>query len=264
MRLLFIGDIVGRPGRRAVRRLGPALRQELGFDILVANAENAAGGKGITAETLQELFNAGVDVVTTGDHAFDQKSADAALSDPRVVRPLNYPPGTPGRGMALATAASGVRVGVVNLLGRVFMKPIDCPFRAADAAVARLSTNAAVILVDMHAEATSEKIALGWHLDGRVSAVCGTHTHVQTADETVLPNGTAYITDVGMTGAHASVLGRDVESVIGHFRTGLPHRFTLATNDVRIMGVLIEVDEQTGRAVSIERIQRTLPAQEHE
>jgi metallophosphoesterase (TIGR00282 family) len=261
MRILIIGDIVGRPGRQAVRHLAPPLRQELQFDILIANAENAAGGKGVTCETLHELFNAGVDVVTTGDHAFDQKTALEALADPRVVRPCNYPPGTPGRGMAVVSAANGVRVGVINLLGRVFMKPIDCPFRAADAAVRRLAEQASVIIVDMHAEATSEKIALGWHLDGTVAAVCGTHTHVQTADEGVLPRGTAYITDLGMTGSHASVLGRDVQAVVGHFRTGLPHRFSLATDDVRLHGALIEVDQQTGMAVAIERVQRGLQAQ---
>lgn len=253
----MIGDIVGKPGRTAVTRLVPALRAELGAALVVANAENVAGGKGITVETVRDLAASGVDVITSGDHAFDQKSAADALAEPRVLRPANYPPGTPGPGWASVTAASGATIGVVNLMGRVFMKPMDCPFRAAEAALEALR-GTRTILVDFHAEATSEKIAMARFLDGKVTAVCGTHTHVATADERVLGGGTAYITDLGMTGAHDSVLGREAEPVLAHFRTGLPHKFELATGDVWLNGAVIDFDEATGRAQAIARVSRCI------
>lgn len=251
MRIALLGDVVGKPGRRAVAAIAPVVRSHYGIDLLVANAENCAGGKGITPDTVRELLDAGVDVITTGDHVFDQKSGVQALEEPRVVRPLNYPPGTPGRGWTVVETARGVAAAVVNLQGRVFMKPADCPFRAIDAVLAEIRAVTPIILVDMHAEATSEKIAMGWFLGGRVSAVCGTHTHVLTADARVLPGGTAYITDVGMTGAHHSVLGRAISAVVGHYLTGMPQRFELAEEDVRVSGAVIEVDEKTGKARSI-------------
>ncbi len=260
VRIAVIGDVVGRPGRRAVQELAPLLRKRLGFDMLVVNGENCAGGKGITPDTVQELLAAGADAITTGDHVFDQKNAADALAEPRVVRPLNYPPGTPGRGWTVISSACGVRVALINLVGRVFMKPADCPFRAVEQVLDEVRAAAPVRIVDFHAEATSEKIAMGWFLDGRVSAVCGSHTHVLTADARVLPNGTAFIADLGMTGAHHSVLGRDVAAVLGHFYTGLPQRFTLAEDDVRLNGALIDVDETSGNAQCISLLQEALPA----
>lgn len=262
LRIALIGDVVGKPGRRAVAELVPLLRKRLGFDMLVANAENCAGGKGITPDTVRELLAAGVDVITTGDHVFDQKNAADALAEPRVVRPLNYPPGAPGRGWTVVNSAAGVPVAVMNVMGRVFMKPADCPFRAVEQVLADVRAAARIVLVDMHAEATSEKIAMGWFLDGRVAAVCGSHTHVLTADARVLPHGTAYITDLGMTGAHHSVLGRDVTAVLAHFITGLPQRFELAEHDVRLNGALIDIDETTGTACAITTIQEALPPAE--
>ncbi|NLF40330.1 TIGR00282 family metallophosphoesterase [bacterium] len=259
MRVLMIGDVVGKAGRKAVAALFPALREEHGIDFFIANVENSAGGKGITKETLDELFAAGVNVATAGDHVFQNKGYGAIIGDARVVRPLNYPPGAPGHGWTVVPTAQGVPVAVVNLLGRTFMKPVDCPFAAAEKALEALAGTAAVCIVDMHAEATSEKVAMGWFLDGRVTAVCGTHTHVQTADERVLPSGTAYITDLGMTGPYASVIGRGKDAVIAHFVTCLPQRFEVAEHDVRLCGAVIDIDEQTGRARGIIRVQSALP-----
>jgi metallophosphoesterase (TIGR00282 family) len=255
----MIGDVVGRAGRKAVATLFPALREELGVDFFIANVENSAGGKGITRDTLNELFAAGVNVATSGDHVFQNKGYCAAIDDPRVVRPLNYPAGAPGHGWTVVPAASGVPVAVVNLLGRTFMKPVDCPFAAADKALTECADKAVVRIVDMHAEATSEKVAMGWFLDGRASAVCGTHTHIQTADDHVLPNGTAYITDLGMTGPYDSVIGRGKEAVIAHFLTCLPQKFEVADQGAVLCGVVLDIDEQTGRARNITRVQRPLP-----
>jgi hypothetical protein len=262
MRILIIGDIVGRPGRRALAAHTNEIRSELGVDLFIANAENCAGGSGITPETAQELLDAGIEVLTSGDHIFQQKSALQALENPHILRPLNYPEGTPGRGWTVVETTGNVKVAVVNLLGRVFMKPLDCPFRAIDAVLEEIYSHTRIIIVDMHAEATSEKIAMGWFLNGRVSAVCGTHTHVLTADARVLSEGTAYITDLGMTGAHESVLGRDIEPVLAHFKTGMPHRFKVADRNVRLNGALIDIDEQTGRARSIEIIQRNIESKQ--
>jgi 2',3'-cyclic-nucleotide 2'-phosphodiesterase len=254
MRIMVLGDIVGRPGRHAFTRAMDELRKKWKFDMLIANAENCAGGKGITPDTLQQLFEAGIDALTTGDHVFQQRTAEKALQDVRVVRPLNYPPGAPGSGCTVITVPESPPVGIANVLGRVFMKPVDCPFRAIDDAITVMHAHTNIIIVDIHAEATSEKIAFGRYCDGRVSAVCGTHTHVQTADECILPKGTAYITDLGMCGAHDSVLGRDVESVLKHFVSGLPHRFAVAKEDVRLNGVLITISKETGHALEIQRV----------
>lgn len=255
MRLLVIGDIVGRSGRRAVKVNLSGLRREFKLDLVIANGENAAGGKGITKEVAQELFSSGVDVLTMGNHVWNKKEAYEYISrETRIVRPANYPPGTPGSGTGIYDTPGNLKVGVINLAGRVFMPAIDCPFRKADEIVARVKEKARVIIVDFHAEATSEKVAMGWYLDGRVSAVVGTHTHVQTADERILPGGTAYITDLGMTGPMDSVIGVKKEIIIDKFITQIPQHFDVATGTFQFNGAVIEVNEDTGEAVSIERI----------
>jgi metallophosphoesterase (TIGR00282 family) len=256
MRILCIGDVVGRPGREAFVRLVAMLRQDTGAECVVLNAENAAGGSGITSRLARELFAAGADAVTLGDHAWRQRDVFEAFAEfSTLVRPANFPSEAPGRGACLVELEGGLRVGVINLVGRIFMDPSECPFRAADAAIAELGQKTSIIVVDMHAEATSEKVAMGRYLDGRVSVVFGTHTHVPTADETILPGGTAYITDVGMTGPHDSVLGREVKPVLKKLTTGVPARFDVATGDVRLSGIVVTVDERTGRATEIARIQ---------
>ncbi len=255
MRILFIGDVVGQPGRRAVATLVPKLRQEREIDFVIANGENSAHGAGLTASTVDALLSSGVEIITSGDHTWDQKEIYEVIEhEPRLVRPLNFPPSAPGRGSTVVEREGKAAVGVINLIGRVFMPNNDCPFRAAEAEVARLKKQTNVIIVDLHAEATSEKIAMGRFLDGKVSAVIGTHTHVATADEQILPKGTAYISDVGMCGPHDSVLGRNVESVLKRFLTQMPHKMEVAEGDVALCGVVIDVDESSGRARSIERI----------
>ncbi len=255
MKILFVGDIVGRPGRHSVARWLPELRETHGVDWVLANAENAAGGTGATPAVLKELESAGVDAFTMGNHVWRKQLLVPLLdSSDTIVRPANYPAGVPGRGAMVMETPGGVKVGVVNLLGRVYMEALECPFAAADRALAALSEETSLILVDMHAEATSEKVALGWHLDGRCTAVLGTHTHVQTADEWVLPGGTAYITDVGMCGPMHSVIGVEREIVINKFLTGMPKRFTVARGPLMFNAVLLEVDEESGRAVAIRRI----------
>lgn len=254
LRVLFIGDIVGRPGRKAIRS---GLREMIGgteADLVVANGENAAGGFGITREVTQELLNAGVDVITMGNHTWDNRDIYNVLeNEPRVIRPANYPKGTPGEAFYLAETEKGVLVGVTNLLGQVFMEPTRCPFETADEVIQSLKKRTDIILVDIHAEATSEKIALGWYLDGRVTAVIGTHTHIATADERILPKGTGYITDVGMTGPLNSVLGIDSEIVITKFRTKRPIRFEVAEGPVMLNSVLLDIDE-FGKTTAIRRI----------
>jgi len=251
--VLFIGDIIGRPGRNAVRAFLPGLREKYAPAFVVANGENAAGGVGITEEIGRDLFGL-VDVLTSGNHVWDKKEALPYLDkEHRLVRPANYPPMNPGRGWTVAADARGRKLAVLNLQGRVFMEAIDCPFRAADEIVAKLRAETAAILVDLHAEATSEKQAMGWYLDGRVSAVVGTHTHVPTADERVLPGGTAYITDVGMAGGGDSVIGIGREEAIQKFITGRPHRFEPAKDGLFLSAVHIEIEAATGRAVSIVR-----------
>ncbi len=260
VKLLFIGDVVGEPGRRAVARLLPKLRVQHNIDIIIANGENSAGGSGITPETAAELFAAGVDVITCGDHLFDQREVIELLnSEPRFVRPLNYPAGTPGQGSTIIQKAGLPTVGVINLQGRTFMQPpLENPFHAAQAEVKKLRGQARIIFVDMHAEATSEKIAIARMLDGQVSAVVGTHTHVQTADEQIFPGGTAFLCDAGFTGPHESCLGRDFEPVIRRFLTGIPQRFGVAKGRVLLQGALIEMDPVSGRALKIERISEPL------
>ena len=259
MKILIIGDIVGSPGRKAVKHIVPRLRRGMELDFVIANAENAAGGSGITPEIADELFSYEVDVITLGDHAWRQRKILEGIGEERrLLRPANFPAGAPGRGSHVFNARGGYRVGVINLDGRVFMSPLDCPFRCVAEIVEAMRGQADVIVLDFHAEATSEKIAMGWYLDGKVSLVAGTHTHVQTADERILPKGTAYITDIGMTGPFNSVLGRDVQSVIKRFLTQMPTRFQVASEDIRLCGAVAEIDPETGKAVSIERIEETI------
>jgi metallophosphoesterase (TIGR00282 family) len=259
LKLLFLGDVVGRPGRRLVQRVLPDLRRELAVDLVIANAENAAAGAGITAECASDLFDAGCDVLTGGNHIWDKEEGITVVDrEARIVRPINYPAGTPGRGYGIF-AAGGHKVAVISVLGRIFMHPMDCPFRSIDGALSKLAGQVSLVFVDVHAEATSEKIALGWYLDGRVSAVIGTHTHVPTADETILPRGTAYLTDVGMTGAHDSIIGVRKELALKRMLTQMPVRFQPADGDPRLHGVFLELDAASGRALRIERIRRASP-----
>ncbi|MBA2354495.1 MAG: TIGR00282 family metallophosphoesterase [Acidobacteria bacterium] len=254
MKILFIGDIFAKVGRDLARRAIPALLRTHDLDLVLANGENAAGGFGLTRETANELFGLGIAAMTSGNHIWDKREVLAFIDEePRLLRPLNFPAGTPGRGSTIVTTTRGVRVGVVNLMGRVFMNPLDDPFSLGRAEVERLKAHAPVVFVDVHAEATSEKIALGWHLDGLATAVVGTHTHVQTADNQVLPGGTAYLTDVGMTGPHDGVIGVDRGPVIHRFLTGLPSKFDTATGMPRLHAVIVTADE-TGRATAIERL----------
>ena len=256
MKLLFIGDIVGRPGRDLVKRGLRAIVATHDINFVIANGENSAAGFGITREIGDQLFSYGVEVMTSGNHIWDKKEAlDYIVREPRLLRPANYPAGAPGHGATLVTAANGVKVGVVNVMGRVFLANIDDPFTTAAREVARLrAEGAALVFVDMHAEVTSEKIAMGWHLDGQATAVVGTHTHVQTADNRVLPKGTAYLTDAGMTGPHDGVIGVEKEPVIGKFLSGLPARFETATGDPRLNGAIVTADPSTGLATAIERV----------
>ncbi len=250
----MVGDVIGRPGRRAVGALVPSLRQEYGVALVIANGENAAGGLGLTKATAEELLGCGVDVITSGNHIWDQKEIVPALDgELAILRPLNYPPGVPGRGYWIKEG-----VLVVNLVGRTFMSNYDCPFRAMDQLLAELADRPPVVIIDFHAEATSEKVALGKYLDGRVSAVLGTHTHVGTVDARLLPKGTAYITDVGMTGPLDSVIGDDADAVIRRFLTQLPHRLSVGKGNVILNSVLVEVEESTGRAKSIIRIDKEI------
>lgn len=260
IRILLIGDIMGRPGRQAVHKLVPRWRSERRVDFVLANVENCAGGKGVTGSTVRELFDSGIDVATTGNHVWDNKDVFNVIdSEPRLLRPANYPPWAevPGRGTAIVESESGVAIGVLNLQGRVFMEPLECPFHTADVLLEELRGRTPIVLVDFHAEATSEKQAMGWHLDGRASAVFGTHTHVQTADERLLPNGTAYMTDLGMTGAQDSVIGMKPEEVLVRFRRALPSRFEVAEKNVALCGAIVTVDVATGRAVAIERVRES-------
>jgi metallophosphoesterase (TIGR00282 family) len=255
VRLLFIGDIIGKPGRQAISRELHRLVDRHMVDLVIANGENAAGGFGITEETANDLFKCGVDVLTSGNHIWDKKeSLDFINREEKLLRPANYPEGTPGRGSAIFTTAGRAKVAVLNLEGRVFMNNLDCPFRTADREIERLRVETPIIFVDFHAEATSEKNSLGWYLDGRVTALIGTHTHIQTADERILPNGTAYLTDAGMTGGFDSVIGVKKEEAITKFLSQLPVRFDIAKNNIRLNGAVISADELSGKALSIERI----------
>ena len=254
MLVLVVGDIVGQPGRKAVHEVLPLLRRQYRLDMVIVNAENAAGGFGLTSAIAQELIEAGVHILTSGNHIWAQKDIIPDLdSEMPVLRPLNYPPGVPGKGYYITGKTM-----VVNLMGRTFMNDIDCPFRAMDKLLEEIEDRPPVIIVDFHAEATSEKMAMGWYLDGRVSAVLGTHTHVGTIDAQILPQGTAYVTDIGMTGPTGSIIGDDVESVLRRFLTGMPHRLSVGKGKPVLNAVLVEVDENSGRAISIERICRQL------
>lgn len=255
MKILFIGDIVGKPGRRAVQEILPSLIGNREIDLVIANCENAAAGFGITRDVVEELYDAHIDILTSGNHIWDKKEVLGFIEDyETLLRPANYPGIVPGKGSVLMPTAAGDYVGVLNLAGRIFMQPIDCPFVTAKKEIARLKAKTKVVIVDMHAEATSEKKALGWYLDGEVSAVLGTHTHVQTADDEVLPGGTAYISDVGMTGPFDSVIGIKKDTIIERFLTQVPNKFDVAKGDIRLQGVLMDIDAQSGRANAIERI----------
>lgn len=259
--MLFIADVVGQPGRRAVRELLPKLRIEHGVQWVIANGENSAGGAGITPATARELFDSGVDVITCGDHLWDQKEVVELLqNEPRFVRPINYPSGTLGQGACLLEIEGLPPLGVINGQGRTFMAPLENPFRTIDAAVREMRQKTSIIFVDFHAEASSEKIAMGRFLDGRVTAVVGTHTHVQTADEQIFPGGTAFLCDGGFTGGHESVIGREIEPIIKRFLTNTPQRSTVAKERVLLQGVIVVVDPGNGRAQAIRRISESLPS----
>ena len=260
MNILCIGDIVGEPGREAVVKLLKGLKEEFAIDFVVANAENSAGGAGLTERIARHLLKEGCDCLTLGDHTWDQKEIESYLPQTdQVIRPANFPEGTPGLGWCIQTTSGGIKVGVINLLGRVFMRyHLECPFRTLQKIVDQIRKETPIIVVDMHAEATSEKVALGHFIDGQVSVVFGTHTHIQTADEKVLPHGTAFITDLGMTGPYDSVIGQNKDDIIKRFVTSMPIRFRTAKDDVKLHGVVIDVDEHTGHARRITRIQRAL------
>jgi 2',3'-cyclic-nucleotide 2'-phosphodiesterase len=255
MRIFFIGDIFGRPGRRLVQEKIRSLIHEYRIDFCLANVENAAAGFGVTPQIADELLNSGIDLLTSGNHLWDKRGIIPYLAEqPRLLRPHNYPKGVPGTGMYLGDTNCGVRIGVLNLQGRVFMAAIDCPFTIGLAAVEYLRKQTSIIIVDFHAEATSEKQAFGWYMDGRVSAVLGTHTHIQTADERILPQGTAYLTDLGMTGAHDSVIGSMQDLALERFLLQMPNRLEPATGNLKLCGAVVEIDESSGRALSIQRI----------
>jgi hypothetical protein len=259
VRILFVGDIVGRPGRDLIRHGVAALVEHHAIDFVIANVENAAAGFGITREIGDQLLEWGVDVMTSGNHIWDRKEAlDYIGVEPRLLRPANYPAAAPGNGAYVGRTRGGASVGVVNVMGRLFLLDIDDPFAVVKKEIAALGQRTAVIFVDFHAEATSEKLAMGWHLDGQVTALVGTHTHVQTADERILPKGTAYLTDVGMTGPHDSIIGVEVDAALSRFLTGLPARLETATGNPRLNAVIVEADEQTGRAADIERLSYSL------
>jgi metallophosphoesterase (TIGR00282 family) len=259
MKILFIGDIIGQPGRRIVKETLPLLRDELKPDLVLANAENAAAGFGITPSLVEELLDLDIAVLTSGNHIWDKKEIYSYFRDQvngRLLRPANYPGDSPGRGLYVGRTSAGIGYAVMNLQGRIFMPPLDCPFRKADELLQSIPDDVKIRIVDFHAEATSEKRALGWYLDGRVTAMVGTHTHVPTADEIVLSQGTAYLTDLGMTGPYESVIGMERQVVIQKFLDQLPARFEVAKGDVRLSGVLLEADPTTGHAISIQRIMR--------
>jgi metallophosphoesterase (TIGR00282 family) len=255
MRLLFIGDIFAKSGRELARRAIPALVEQRGVDFVIANVENAAAGFGVTGDIAETILSYGVDAMTSGNHVWDKKEVlEYIPRQPKLLRPANFPAGVPGRGAYLGRTRTGDSVGVINLMGRVFMPPLDDPFAVALREIEALRAKTRVIFVDFHAEATSEKIAMGWHLDGRVTAVVGTHTHVQTADERVLPKGTAYVTDAGMTGPHDSIIGVQVDIALTRFVSGMPAKFEAATGVARLNAIMIDADPSTGKAIAIERL----------
>jgi metallophosphoesterase (TIGR00282 family) len=254
-RILFVGDIVGRPGRDLLERGLAAIVRAHEIHCVIVNVENAAAGFGVTPEIANEILDLGVHVMTGGNHTFDKKEIIPYFAqESRLLRPANLPAGAPGGGHYIARAANGVNVGVINVMGRVFMTPLDDPFKAVVAEIDKVKKDAAIVFVDFHAEATSEKIAMGWHLDGKATAMVGTHTHVQTADERVLPQGTAYITDAGMTGPHDGVIGVDRHAIVAKFLSAMPQRFETARENPRLNGVIVDADEKTGKAISIKRL----------
>lgn len=258
-KILMIGDIVGRPGRRIIREKLSHIKNKYEVDFVIANGENAAGGNGITEKIAQELFISGIDFLTMGNHIWDNKDIFNFIeTENRMIRPANYPATAPGKGYQIVETDNGLKIGILNISGRTFMPPLDCPFRTADTIIEEISSVANIIIVDFHAEATSEKVAMGWYLDGRVTLVAGTHTHVQTADERILPNGTAYITDIGMTGPINSVLGIDKERVINKFITQMPVRFEVAKGPAELNGIIVAVNDVTGKAVAISRIRESM------
>ncbi len=255
VKILFLGDIIGKPGRSIVHELLPQMTQEHDIDLVLANAENSAGGLGVTPETLQSLRKTGIHGFTLGNHIWRYDSIITSLeNDSDVIKPANLPPSTPGKNFMILTARNGIKVGVLSLLGRVFMEPVDCPFRRAEEVLHEISKETHVIIIDIHAEATAEKIALAWHLNGKCSAVLGTHTHVQTADEWILPGGTAYISDIGMCGPYHSVIGMETERVLTRFITGIPKKWEVANGPTLFNAVLLEIDKKSGKAQKIERI----------
>jgi 2',3'-cyclic-nucleotide 2'-phosphodiesterase len=255
MNLLFIGDIVGRPGRELIRKGLRGLVDKHSIDLVIANAENSAAGFGVTKDIGDTLLDYGVDVMTSGNHIWDKKEVlDYIPTQPKLLRPANYPAGVPGRGSYVAQTGDGRAVGVINVMGRVFMLNIDDPFQVVLKEIEAVRAKTKIIVVDFHAEATSEKVAMGWHLDGKVTLVVGTHTHVQTADERILPNGTAYLTDAGMTGPHDSIIGMEREPSLARFLNGMPSRFEPATGNPRLNGVIVSADDSTGRATKVTRI----------
>lgn len=260
-RVLAVGDVVGEPGREVCKQIIPRLRRDEEIDFVIANVENLAGGSGITESTTRDLFDAGVDVMTSGDHIFKKKDAEALLeNNPRILRPANYPASVPGSGSVIVETNQGINVGVINVLGRVFLKTVNCPFESVKREVEKMKMHAAIIFVDVHAEATSEKVAIGWFLDGKVSGIFGTHTHVQTADERILPKGTAYITELGMCGPYESVIGRKTDEAIRMFLTQMPVRLDVATEDARLSGAIFDIDPVTGKALQIRRVQEKINA----
>jgi len=255
LNILFVGDIMGKPGRWALSQLLPGLKKKYAVDFTIVNIENSAGGYGCTPQIAQKIKSYGADLQTSGNHIWDRKEILQYMeSDPNFLRPANHPPGTPGFGSRVKPLITGQKVAVLNLEGRVYMRDLEDPFRYAEREIEELKKETPIIIVDFHAEATSEKQAMGWYLDGKVSAVIGTHTHVQAADEQILPGGTAFITDVGMTGPHKGVIGINAADALARFLTQLPHRFTVATEDIKLSAVVVSVDEQTGKATKIERL----------
>jgi len=257
VRILFIADIIGRPGRQVVGNLLPKIIEEENIQFVIANCENAAGGFGLTPKISQEVFSVGVDVITMGNHIWARREISEIIEEANILRPANFPAGVPGKGWTIIQANNGVKVGVINLMGRVHMSTLECPFRTADEIIEEISKQTKIIVVDMHAEITSEKVAMGWYLDGKVSAVIGTHTHVPTADERILPQGAAYITDIGMTGPLDSVIGIKKEIILKKYLTQMPLRFEVATDDLVFAGAVVEIDEKTGKARSIRRIAKS-------
>lgn len=264
MRILFVGDIFGRPGREIARRAIPALVERESLDFVIANVENAAAGFGITGDIAETILGYGVDAMTTGNHVWDKKEVlDYFPRQPKLLRPANFPAGAPGRGGYLGRTRTGEPIGVINVMGRVFMQPLDDPFAVVLKEIEALRAKARVIIVDFHAEATSEKVAMGWHLDGRVTAVFGTHTHVQTADERILSKGTAYLTDAGMTGPHDSIIGVTADAALARFLTGMPAKFEAASTPGRLNAVIVTADQASGKATAIERLNLSAAEVEH-